>query len=183
MGTSLTVHPFASLAELVVSTCPRVLINLDQVGDFGSRSDDVVLLGKCDDIVRDLCRELGWEAELDELWQATEASVVTEPMIAPPKEERKKETEETTLLSEVKNQAALEAVEARLAKLSVKEEKEENIAQASGSDAIATPEPDPAAAMARKVAKEVSSAMKDTAEFPVKEEQSDSGSKASHQTD
>ena len=71
IGTSLTVHPFASLAERVDKSCPRVLINLDRVGDFGSRGDDVVLLGKCDDIVKELCKELHWEEELIKAWEET----------------------------------------------------------------------------------------------------------------
>jgi NAD-dependent histone deacetylase SIR2 len=78
MGTSLTVHPFARLAELVNADCPRVLINLERVGDFAHRPDDVLLLGKCDDMVRKLCQELGWEDELDELWKLTEESVEVE---------------------------------------------------------------------------------------------------------
>ena len=78
MGTSLTVQPFASLAQRVDDSCPRVLINLDRVGDIGSRSDDVVLLGKCDDIVRDLCKELGWEDELLKLWHETEDTIEKE---------------------------------------------------------------------------------------------------------
>lgn len=76
IGTSLTVQPFASLASLVPEHCPRVLINLDLVGDFGSRPDDVVCLGKCDDIVRDLCKELGWADELEAAWKETEHSLV-----------------------------------------------------------------------------------------------------------
>ena len=76
MGTSLTVHPFASLAGMVEKSCPRVLINLEHVGDFGSRADDVILLGKCDEIVTELCKELDWERELLELWEKTEASVL-----------------------------------------------------------------------------------------------------------
>ncbi|KAF8895637.1 DHS-like NAD/FAD-binding domain-containing protein [Infundibulicybe gibba] len=36
MGTSLTVHPFATLAGVPSETTPRVLINLDRVGDIGS---------------------------------------------------------------------------------------------------------------------------------------------------
>ena len=76
MGTSLTVHPFASLAGMVEESCPRVLINLDLVGDFGSRGDDVILLGKCDEIVTELCKELGWEQELLQLWEKTGASVL-----------------------------------------------------------------------------------------------------------
>lgn len=74
IGTSLTVHPFASLVGLVPDDCPRVLINLDEVGRF-NRRDDIVLLGKCDDIVRELCRELGWEEELEKAWAATKDSV------------------------------------------------------------------------------------------------------------
>lgn len=74
VGTSLTVHPFASLVDLVPDDCPRVLINLDEVGNF-HRKHDIVLLGKCDDIVRELCRELGWEQELERAWAATADSV------------------------------------------------------------------------------------------------------------
>lgn len=75
LGTSLTVQPFASLADMAEKWCPRVLINLDRVGDFGERPDDVVLLGKCDDIVIKLCKELGWEEELTKLWEKTKYSV------------------------------------------------------------------------------------------------------------
>ncbi|KAH8818682.1 Sir2 family histone deacetylase Hst2 [Flagelloscypha sp. PMI_526] len=71
MGTSLTVHPFASLAFYATDDCPRVLVNLDKVGDFGSRGDDVLLLGKCDDIVIELAQALGWEKELRNLWDQT----------------------------------------------------------------------------------------------------------------
>ena len=72
IGTSLTVHPFASLANMPGELCPRVLINMEQVGNIGRRRDDVVLLGECDRVVRDLCRELGWEDELVELWKAVQ---------------------------------------------------------------------------------------------------------------
>jgi len=75
MGTSLTVYPFAQLTTLVDDKCPRVLINLEHVGNFSSREDDVLLLGKCDEKVRELCQELGWEKELDELWKETEGSL------------------------------------------------------------------------------------------------------------
>ncbi|KAK7048674.1 NAD-dependent protein deacetylase [Favolaschia claudopus] len=71
MGTSLTVHPFAGLAERAPPTCPRVLINLDLVGGIGRRPNDMVLLGKCDDVVRALCKKLGWEKELEGLWERT----------------------------------------------------------------------------------------------------------------
>ncbi|KAG9315866.1 Sir2 family histone deacetylase Hst2 [Chiua virens] len=74
IGTSLTVHPFASLVDLVPNDCPRVLINLEDVGQF-HRQDDVVLLGKCDEIVKRLCRELGWEEALEKAWAETVDSV------------------------------------------------------------------------------------------------------------
>ncbi|CAK5270514.1 unnamed protein product [Mycena citricolor] len=73
IGTSLTVHPFAGLAQRVLGTCPRVLINFERVGTIGHRPNDLVLLGKCDEIVRDLCRELGWEKDLDRLWAETKS--------------------------------------------------------------------------------------------------------------
>ncbi|KAI0947190.1 hypothetical protein AcV7_009679 [Taiwanofungus camphoratus] len=76
IGTSLTVHPFASLASLVPAHSPRVLVNLDPVGDFGNRPDDVICLGKCDEVIRDLCKELGWEEELETAWKETEKSVI-----------------------------------------------------------------------------------------------------------
>ncbi|KAL7280016.1 hypothetical protein ACG7TL_006429 [Trametes sanguinea] len=72
IGTSLTIPPFAPLATLVPQECPRVLIHMDFAGDIGMRSDDVLLLGKCDDIVRDLCKELGWEDTLMQEWAKTE---------------------------------------------------------------------------------------------------------------
>jgi NAD-dependent histone deacetylase SIR2 len=75
IGTSLTVHPFASLVNMVPGQCPRVLINLDKVGEIGSGKNDLVLLGKCDDIIRDLAKELGWEDELDKEWAATAGSL------------------------------------------------------------------------------------------------------------
>lgn len=75
MGTSLTVHPFASLTEFVPEDCPRLLLNLDHVGGWGSRINDVACLKKCDDAVRELCKELGWEEDLDQLWDATTDSL------------------------------------------------------------------------------------------------------------
>jgi len=66
----LTVHPFATLAEL--TDVPRVLINIDQVGTFGRLPDDLSLLGKCDEVVRELAKELGWEEDLNRLWAETD---------------------------------------------------------------------------------------------------------------
>ena len=71
MGTSLTVQPFASLPDLCSEGVPRVLINLERVGGLGSRPDDVLLLGDCDAGVRKLAAALGWEKDLEGLWEGT----------------------------------------------------------------------------------------------------------------
>ncbi|PYI00828.1 SIR2 family histone deacetylase [Aspergillus sclerotiicarbonarius CBS 121057] len=71
MGTSLSVQPFASLPVFCREGCPRVLINMEQVGGLGSRPDDVLILGDCDTGVRKFARALGWEEELEELWETT----------------------------------------------------------------------------------------------------------------
>ncbi|EIM86282.1 DHS-like NAD/FAD-binding domain-containing protein [Stereum hirsutum FP-91666 SS1] len=77
IGTSLIVQPFASLAHQVQEeACPRILINQDPAPSravFGGRAADVSLLGNCDEVVRRLCRELGWEEELDRMWRATQS--------------------------------------------------------------------------------------------------------------
>ncbi|RFU79789.1 nad-dependent deacetylase sirtuin-2 [Trichoderma arundinaceum] len=69
IGTSLTVYPFASLPEMARQKVPRVLFNMEKVGSLGSRVDDVLELGACDDGIRKLADLLGWTAELDELWR------------------------------------------------------------------------------------------------------------------
>lgn len=75
IGTSLQVEPFASLTTSVPRSCPRVLINLEEVGDLGTRRDDVSLLGKCDDVVRELAMELGWLEELNAAWAQTRTTL------------------------------------------------------------------------------------------------------------
>ena len=71
MGTSLTVQPFASLPDFCSQAVPRVLINKERVSTFGTRADDVLLLGDCDDEVRRLASALGWIEELEALWHST----------------------------------------------------------------------------------------------------------------
>ncbi|PLB35543.1 SIR2 family NAD-dependent protein deacylase, partial [Aspergillus candidus] len=71
MGTSLQVQPFASLPSFVSDGVPRVLINMERVGGLGSRPDDVLILGDCDAGVRRLASALGWESELEQVWEST----------------------------------------------------------------------------------------------------------------
>ncbi|RPA86554.1 NAD-dependent deacetylase sirtuin-2 [Ascobolus immersus RN42] len=68
MGTSLSVHPFAGLPTSVQEEKPRVLINMEEVGDIGSRRDDVLVLGDCDTGCKKFAKELGWLEELEDLW-------------------------------------------------------------------------------------------------------------------
>ncbi|CAG9466880.1 unnamed protein product [Pedinophyceae sp. YPF-701] len=86
MGTSLVVHPFASLiGHANIDTCPRLLINREKAAElsvvqhaagvkggfwWGDRNHrDALFLGDCDEGVRRLCACLGedWVAELEEL--------------------------------------------------------------------------------------------------------------------
>ncbi|SPO25209.1 related to NAD-dependent histone deacetylase [Ustilago trichophora] len=101
MGTSLQVQPFASLIDAVPSTCPRVLINLERVGELASsdgyqgggmgagmynetgfdfdgltyggkdKTRDVFYQGKADDGVAELVKLMGEEWE-NELRQLKE---------------------------------------------------------------------------------------------------------------
>ncbi|SPN99987.1 related to NAD-dependent histone deacetylase [Cephalotrichum gorgonifer] len=71
IGTSLSVYPFAALPELCLPRTPRVLFNLEKVGNLGSRADDVLELGGCDNGIRKLAQKIGWLDELNDLWKAT----------------------------------------------------------------------------------------------------------------
>lgn len=68
-GTSmiLQVYPFAGIADAVGRKTPRVLINLNAVGSFGSRDNDVVLEGDIVENVKKLTKALGWEEKLNSL--------------------------------------------------------------------------------------------------------------------
>jgi NAD-dependent histone deacetylase SIR2 len=90
MGTSLSVHPFASLPQLCEDETPRLLINSEKVGDMGERPDDVLLLEDCDSGVRKLAEACGWANELEALWATT--APTEEP--AAPKEDVKKSHDE-----------------------------------------------------------------------------------------
>ncbi|KAI1080074.1 NAD-dependent deacetylase sirtuin-2 [Whalleya microplaca] len=68
LGTSLMVQPFASLPRMAADSAPRVLFNLERVGDLGTRADDVLCLGDCDSGIRKLADELGWRDELETKW-------------------------------------------------------------------------------------------------------------------
>jgi NAD-dependent SIR2 family protein deacetylase len=67
VGTSLEVYPFAGIADSVPLTVPRLLLNREAVGSFGSRGEDAMVLGDLVGSVRQLAEELGWGQELEAL--------------------------------------------------------------------------------------------------------------------
>eukprot|EP00747_Dinoflagellata_sp_TGD_P112643 gnl/TRDRNA2_/TRDRNA2_171527_c0_seq1.p1 gnl/TRDRNA2_/TRDRNA2_171527_c0~~gnl/TRDRNA2_/TRDRNA2_171527_c0_seq1.p1 ORF type:complete len:379 (-),score=79.30 gnl/TRDRNA2_/TRDRNA2_171527_c0_seq1:95-1231(-) len=92
LGTSLVVHPFASLVTMASKTAPRLLINRDAVARFdeehfrngfrfhktepGQNWRDVWEAGDCDSGCRKLTAALGWEADLDALIESQGAAPV-----------------------------------------------------------------------------------------------------------
>lgn len=72
LGSSLMVAPVCSIPDWVKSNVPRLLINRDLVGTFcRGKGTDVFMEGDCDDSVRQLCRLVGWEEELDAIYAST----------------------------------------------------------------------------------------------------------------
>ncbi|XP_014430615.2 NAD-dependent protein deacetylase sirtuin-3, mitochondrial isoform X1 [Pelodiscus sinensis] len=71
IGTSLEVQPFASLADAVRSSIPRVLINRDLVGPFAYQPqyNDVALLGDVVSGVEKFVELMAWKEEMQELIQ------------------------------------------------------------------------------------------------------------------
>lgn len=100
MGTSLSVQPFASLPSLAKEGAPRLLFNLEPVGDLGSRPDDVVVLGDCDTGVRKLADALGWLDELEALWREVGGNVQEEEALRL-REERRGMTKDEILEAEI----------------------------------------------------------------------------------
>lgn len=68
-GTSLTVHPFASLPSSIDKSSLRVLVNREKVGDLGRRKKDIVALLECDEFAETLATLLGWKEELDKYYE------------------------------------------------------------------------------------------------------------------
>lgn len=112
VGTSLSVGPFNSLMHRVPSSCPRLLVNLESVGEIeharstvgfdfeganGKPIRDVRKLAKADDAFEELCELLGWSAELQRIrregWRALDAAdgSNTAEQVEPQAEERQTE--------------------------------------------------------------------------------------------
>lgn len=95
IGTSLKVHPFASIVDRVGDDCPRVLINREAVGVargpwddgfvFEDGSRDVFYEGEADAGVLQLAEALGWEEELQDLRRQHHAKLKREWGLEDPK--------------------------------------------------------------------------------------------------
>lgn len=72
IGTSLQVPPVAYIPEQV--QCPRILLNMEKVGDIGQKRGDLFHKGPCDDTVVKLAEHLGWDKELFELYEGARKS-------------------------------------------------------------------------------------------------------------
>ncbi|SCV74328.1 BQ2448_6760 [Microbotryum intermedium] len=161
LGTSLLVQPFASLINRVPSHCPRLLINLESVGELsesssrflGSRGDgfdfedvlqrrggvrDVRYLGQSDEGVLGLVRELGWEEELEGLREGWERTVEGEGKEVDVEETVKEVREAPESPGESATDGDVEQLTTRLEKVEVEEEEEEETRLKDP----ATPEPD-----------------------------------------
>jgi len=64
IGTSLEVYPFAGVADNVPNTVPRLLVNRDLVGSFGTRKKDHHLSGDLVNNIQILVDKLGWAEEI-----------------------------------------------------------------------------------------------------------------------
>ncbi|TNV78721.1 hypothetical protein FGO68_gene10985 [Halteria grandinella] len=75
IGTSLAVQPFNLLPLLVDEQTHSVLINLEStkkasggsIHDFESGDAKLFIQGKCDDVIRQIVADCGWEAEFDKI--------------------------------------------------------------------------------------------------------------------
>lgn len=104
-GTSLKVHPFASLPEELPESIQRFLVNQELVGTFEDdpREDDEVYLGKIDEFVELLCKELGWDEELERLVKRAERDVESKGVEG--SKEGDEEVEEVEEAKEVKEES------------------------------------------------------------------------------
>lgn len=111
IGTSLQVQPFASLIDEVPKHVPRLLINMELAGvhkQKGSGFDfkwkeglnrDVFYSGTCDEGVTKLVELLGWDKELNKMYEkGTEklksVYVQEEPDTEPGEQKEDKEVDE-----------------------------------------------------------------------------------------
>ena len=123
IGTSLQVHPFASLVNYVRPDVPRLLINREAVGPFEPSSHsksnqkgggrDTFWEGDADEGVRRLVDQLGWSEELEVMIREGRGRLKKEWAVADGgdgviAESTRRETERKTETAPVKDKEELE---------------------------------------------------------------------------
>ena len=66
--------PVALPPNWISVDCPRVLLNLEVVGDFNNKSrrrTGIFLQDYCNKSVEWLCQSVGWESKINQLYQET----------------------------------------------------------------------------------------------------------------
>ena len=79
-GTALAVKPFSKIADAGPKETPKVLFNMENTEVNGYDFDDpaehpqrMLVKGKCDETIWQLCRDLGWDRELQQLIEECQA--------------------------------------------------------------------------------------------------------------
>jgi hypothetical protein len=139
IGTSLQVQPFASLIDDVLDTVPRLLINKDEVGVHKSKASgfdfkwkyglnrDVFHSGACDDGVTKLAELLGWEKDLDRLYNKGTEKLKATYLAAVEAEEAEAKKEEIEPAAEQREDKEVDELAGELEKLTAKDVKEEAV--------------------------------------------------------
>ncbi|KAM0562933.1 hypothetical protein ACHAPJ_001774 [Fusarium lateritium] len=127
VGTSLSVYPFAALPGMAQEGKPRVLFNMERVGQLGSRSDDVIQLGDCDAGIRKFADELGWRDELERTWRQIVGDAEAERQLSG-REKDEVQDEVERLAAEVEAVVIQDAEGKDDAKVDVKEEVKQDAA-------------------------------------------------------
>ena len=68
IGTSLSVSPFNQLPHLAPDDIPLVIMNREPITHLKGQNNKYIF-GNCDDSILRLCKGLGWEKELMELYK------------------------------------------------------------------------------------------------------------------
>lgn len=153
LGTSLSVQPFASLIHRVPLSCPRLLMNLEAVGEASrtstfssSPSDeleegfdfdghtgrprgirDVLWKGPSDEGVKSLCRALEWEEQLEDIYVRERALLDLQSGKAPEtesEEEAEVERKREAIIDAVAEAEVIELDEERREREEEREEEE-----------------------------------------------------------
>lgn len=74
IGTALAVGPFNQIVNAISDKRPKVLINMENTDYSGFEFNDqekypnrLFLQGKCDDVINQICEEVGWAEDLEKL--------------------------------------------------------------------------------------------------------------------